>query len=166
MSVLFLWVHVQISESAGLEVWTSRGSREKEEEVFPRAEPGTMSGLSGLSARTLSFSELAAGPGTYPSPPWLPEPSSSGALSICSKFIRLPSVCVAIMAAPSCCSSESSYGFQRPCRGAAETLLTLADCSHHERTSPPSRSKSFLISASSISTSSIMFPVCLLNPIC
>lgn len=61
--------HVQNSESTGLEVWMSQGSGEKGEEAFPGAVPRTMSGLSGPSAWTLSFSELAAGPGTYPSPP-------------------------------------------------------------------------------------------------
>lgn len=59
-------------------------------------------------------------PRYLPISPRLPEPSSPGALSICAKFIRLPSVCVAIMAAPSCCSSKSSYGLQRPCTGARE----------------------------------------------
>ncbi len=61
--------HVQISESTGLEVWMSQSSGEKGEEAFPGAVPRTMSGLSGPSAWTLSFSELAARPGTYPSPP-------------------------------------------------------------------------------------------------
>lgn len=60
--------HVQISESTRLEVWMSQSSGEKGEEAFPGAVPRTMSGLSGPSAWTLSFSELAARPGTYPSP--------------------------------------------------------------------------------------------------
>lgn len=43
---------------------------------------------------------------------WLPELSSPGPLSICAKFIRLPSVCAAIMAAPSCCSSKGAHRLQ------------------------------------------------------
>lgn len=133
--------HVQISESAGTELWMSQSSREKGE-GFPRGR--TMSCLSGLSASAPSFSELAACPRTYQSlPAWLPELPSPRPLSICVKFIRLHSVCVAIMAAPSCRCSKRAYGLQRPCTDAAEAcecsqLLTLADCSRGEKTSPPS----------------------------
>lgn len=52
-------------------------------------------------------------PQELPISPRLPELSSPGPLSICAKFIRLPSVCVAIMAAPSWCSSKGAHGLQR-----------------------------------------------------
>lgn len=110
-----------ICESTGLEVWMNRSGGEKGEEAFPGAVPRTMSGLSGPSTWTLSFSELAARPGTYPSPS-ASKLSSPGELSICAKFIRHPSVFVAIMAAPSCCSSKSAYGLWGPGAGAVEAF--------------------------------------------
>lgn len=82
-------------------------------------------------------------PQELPISPRLPELFSPGPLSICAKFIRLPSVCVVIMAAPSCCSSKGAHeGAPKLCTDAAEAcecsqLLTLADCSPPEKTSHP-----------------------------
>lgn len=159
--------HVQTIESTELEVWISQGSRDKEEEAVPGAVPRTMSGLSSLSAWTLSFSELAACPSTYPSPP-ASRVAQHGALSICIKFIRLPSVYVAIMAAPSCCSSKSAYGLWGPGAGAAKARecsqwLTLAAGSHYEKTRVP---RQLRISAFKINTSLIVSLFSLLNTIC
>lgn len=107
-------------------------------------------------------------PQELPISPPLPEPSSPGPLSICAKFIRLPSVCVAIMAAPSCCSSKRAHGLQ----SLAQTLQRRVSVLSYwlwltalflKRPVAPSH---LWISEPSISTSFIMFTVCLLNYMC
>lgn len=107
-------------------------------------------------------------PRYLPISPRLPELSSPGALSICAKFIRLPSVCVAIMAAPSCCSSKSAY---RVLKGLALAMQQRSECSQLLTwlwlTAPimkrPVSPLPHPISVSTISTPFIM-SVCLLKP--
>lgn len=82
----------------------NRGGRG--EEAVPGAVLRTMSGLSCLSVWTLSFWELAAYPGTFPPVVLASRAVQLQAVSICLKFIRLPSVYVAIIVASSCCCSK------------------------------------------------------------
>lgn len=144
LSLLACWSHIRVSGSAELEMLMSWGSRETVENTFCGWNIGGSSGQDSvrfvrpecINTKLFGIGRL---PQELPISPQLPELSSPGPLSICAKFIRLLSVCVAIMAAPSCCSSK---GPPKPCTDAAEVcvcsqLLTLADCSPPEKAPQP-----------------------------